>query len=368
MIGQTLSLHHLSKRFGAVSAVRDISLDIRAGEFVALLGPSGSGKTTLLTLIAGFETPSAGAISIGGRDITAVASHRREIGMVFQRYALFPHMTVAQNIAFPLRMRGLNRATTRERVREIVGLVQLETLEQRYPAQLSGGQQQRVAVARALVFAPPVLLMDEPLGALDKNLRQSMQFEIKRLQARLGVTVVYVTHDQDEALTMSDRIAVMSAGRIEQVGAPAEVYRKPQSAFVADFIGGMNFIEGERLGRNGSDLQLRLSNSVTVSHACDASEAGAARGQRTRLAVRPEQLKLANPGEPNTVPGRVEADVFVGAFHIYFVQLDLPDQPVVRIQIATEATGKTTVAVGERVAVALPKEGLRLFPSMETAS
>ncbi len=221
MIGQYLSLVGLEKHFGSVRAVTSLSLEISAGEFVSLVGPSGSGKTTALNMIAGFEGPSAGKIVIGGRDVTHVAPNRRGIGMVFQKYALFPHLTVHQNIAFPLRMRGRsNKTRIATRVEEMLELVQLSSYGERYPQQLSGGQQQRVALARALAFEPPVLLMDEPLGALDKKLREAMQFEIKRLQERLGATVVYVTHDQDEALTMSDRVAVMAGGELMQFGPP----------------------------------------------------------------------------------------------------------------------------------------------------
>jgi mannopine transport system ATP-binding protein len=246
--GEAISLRGLHKAYCALPVVRDVSFEIAAGEFVSLLGPSGSGKTTILMMIAGFETPNDGQIVIGERDITYLAPNRRNVGMVFQRYALFPHMSVAQNVAFPLKMRGVAKREIPERVARILDLVQLGAYAQRYPQQLSGGQQQRVAVARALVFEPPVLLMDEPLSALDKKLRESMQFEIKSLQQRLGVTVIYVTHDQEEAMTLSDRVAVIDRGELVQIGAPADLYQRPRTPFVADFIGRMNFLDGEYLG------------------------------------------------------------------------------------------------------------------------
>lgn len=220
MIGAPVFIDRIGKVYGSQTAVGAVTLDVPAGEFLSILGPSGSGKTTLLTMIAGFESPSAGRIIIDGRDVTAVSPDRRNIGMVFQRYALFPHLTVAENIAFPLKMRGVRKDLRAERVGRALDLVQLPDYAKRYPHELSGGQQQRVAVARAIVFEPPVLLMDEPLGALDKKLRESMQIEIKQLQRRLGATVIYVTHDQEEALTMSDRIAVMAKGQLAQLGTP----------------------------------------------------------------------------------------------------------------------------------------------------
>src|SRR5689334_21170202 len=224
-----VELQHVTKRFGELTAVDEVSLSVLRGEFLTLLGPSGCGKTTSLRMIAGFEIPDSGRVHVGGEDITDVAVHRRDMGMVFQSYALFPHRTVAQNVAFGLRMRALSRAEIARRVAAALAQVALTGLEERRPGQLSGGQQQRVALARALVIEPRVLLCDEPLGALDRKLRQQMQFELKELQRRLGVTLVFVTHDQEEALAMSDRIAVMNAGRIEQVGSPTEIYERPRS-------------------------------------------------------------------------------------------------------------------------------------------
>src|SRR5258707_5897898 len=234
---------------GGVRAVDAVAMEIRQGEFFSLLGPSGCGKTTTLRMIAGFDTPSIGAIRVDGADITHVPAHKRDMGMVFQNYALFPHRTVAENVAFGLRMRGLDKASIASKVKAALAMVELSGLEDRRPAQLSGGQQQRVALARAIVIEPTVLLCDEPLGALDKKLRQTMQFELKQLQRKIAVTLVYVTHDQEEALTMSDRIAVMNRGRIEQLGTPFDIYNRPATRFVSDFIGDSNLFDvtvGER--------------------------------------------------------------------------------------------------------------------------
>ena len=237
-----LRLNGLTGRYGRNVAVRGIDLEVAAGEFLTLLGPSGSGKTTTLRLVAGLLQPASGTIELAGRDVTMIPPHRRDIGVVFQNYALFPHLTAGQNVAFPLEMRRVSRTDARELVEKAFSLVQLSGYEHRYPRQLSGGQQQRVALARALVFEPRLLLMDEPLGALDKKLRDQLQFEIKRIHQELGVTVLYVTHDQEEALVMSDRIAIFNDGKIAQIGSPQDIYRRPSSLFVADFIGEANVL------------------------------------------------------------------------------------------------------------------------------
>ncbi len=245
MTSAAIKLDQVTKTFdGRVMAVDAVTLDIAAGEFFSLLGPSGCGKTTSLRMIAGFEHPDSGRVHVGGRDITDLPAHRRDMGMVFQSYALFPHRTVAENVAFGLRMREVPKPEIERRVAAALAQVALTGFETRKPGQLSGGQQQRVALARALVVEPPVLLCDEPLGALDRKLRQQMQFELKELQKRLGVTLVFVTHDQEEALAMSDRIAVMHGGKVEQVGTPTEIYERPRTRFVADFIGEINILEG----------------------------------------------------------------------------------------------------------------------------
>ncbi|MEO8558237.1 MAG: ABC transporter ATP-binding protein [Rhodospirillales bacterium] len=276
----------MSKTFdGRVLAVDDVSLDIAAGEFFSLLGPSGCGKTTSLRMIAGFERPDHGRIHVGGQDITDVPVHRRDMGMVFQSYALFPHRTVAQNIGFGLRMRQMPASDIARRVEAALAQVAMTGLENRRPAQLSGGQQQRVALARALVIEPRVLLCDEPLGALDRKLRQQMQFELKELQRRLGVTLVFVTHDQEEALAMSDRIAVMNNGHIEQVGSPAEIYERPRTRFVADFIGEINILEEPNCAR----------------------------------ALRPEKIRFVPP-EKGRLAGTVETANFLGGSTLFRIR------------------------------------------------
>ena len=289
LAGAAIGLIDLEKRFDNVGAVLGLSLDIRAGEFITLLGPSGSGKTTTLMMVAGFETPSAGEITIDGRSIVATPPYRRDIGMVFQSYALFPHMTVAENIGFPLRQRRAPAATIRAEVGRALEMVRMPGYGARYPRQLSGGQQQRVALARAVVFHPRVLLMDEPLGALDKQLRDSMQLEIRRLHTELGITFVYVTHDQEEALVMSDRIAVMDAGRLEQIGSPEELYNRPANRFVASFIGESNFLSAIAVG---------TEDGVAWTDVCGqrigAAAAAAPPGAAVTLAVRPERLAFAD--------------------------------------------------------------------------
>ena len=249
-MAESLELENVSKRFGTVAAVEPLTLAVRAGALLALLGPSGCGKTTTLRIIAGFERPDRGLVKIGGRDVTPEPPNRRRLGMVFQNYSLFPHMTVAENIAFGLKMARVPRSEIPPRVSEALSLVRLPGFEDRSPAQLSGGQQQRVALARSLITSPAVLLLDEPLGALDKNLRESMQFELRQLQKRLGITTVLVTHDQEEALTMSDSVAVMNHGRVLQVGPPQEVYARPKERFVSEFLGASNLFPANRASEN----------------------------------------------------------------------------------------------------------------------
>jgi putative spermidine/putrescine transport system ATP-binding protein len=297
---------------GSAYAVRDLDLDIARGEFVTLLGPSGSGKTTSLMMLAGFEEPSAGRILLDGRRIDHMPAHRRGIGVVFQNYALFPHMTVAGNLAFPLEVRGMARPEREAAVKRLVERVRLQGLEERYPAQLSGGQQQRVAVARALVFNPELVLMDEPLGALDKQLRENLQYEIKEIHRTFGVTIVYVTHDQSEALTMSDRIALFRDGRLEQVADPQTIYDLPATAFAARFIGETNMLAGTIAGADGAD-------AVTVNiggrpfRATRGNVEGKA-GEAALLCVRPEHLSLHADGETrdNSLPATVREAIFHG--------------------------------------------------------
>ena len=291
--------------------VKNLNLQVSRGEFLTMLGPSGSGKTTTLMMLAGFEAPTQGRITLDHRPIDKLPPHKRNIGMVFQNYALFPHMTVEENLAFPLKVRRMGRAETEERVRRALDKVQLGSFGKRRPSQLSGGQQQRVAVARAIVFDPTLVLMDEPLGALDKQLREQMQFEIKHLHAQLCVTVTYVTHDQQEALPMSDRIAVFNQGHIQQLASPADLYERPQNAFVAQFIGENNRLHGKVVEISGSTCRVstRCGRLVTAS-AVNVERAGAA----TTVSVRPERIAL-NPAagsKDNVVTGRVRELVYLG--------------------------------------------------------
>ena len=280
---------------GNTRAVDAVDMSIREGEFFSLLGPSGCGKTTTLRMIAGFETPTEGVIEVGGVDVTHVPAHKRDMGMVFQNYALFPHRTVGENVAFGLRMRGMERTTIARKVTDALAQVELVGYEDRRPGQLSGGQQQRVALARAIVIEPRVLLCDEPLGALDKKLRQAMQFELKQLQRKLGLTMVFVTHDQEEALAMSDRIAVMNAGKVEQIGAPSDIYDRPSTRFVADFIGDTNLFRGEVIRDGGGNSVLQVDKGLSIELAAPPEATGA-----VSIALRPE--KIASPPHPRS-PG-----------------------------------------------------------------
>jgi len=313
MHGAAIQLHDLQKRYGDVTALDGVSLDMPAGEFITLLGPSGSGKTTTLNAIAGFLQPDSGHIMVDGSPIEAVPPHKRNIGMVFQNYALFPHMTVSANVAFPLKRRKVGKVELRQRVEESLALVGLDGLHQRYPRELSGGQQQRVALARALVFRPRVLLMDEPLGALDRRLRASLQLEFKRIHQELGITFVYVTHDQDEALVMSDRIAVFNSGTIEQVGTAEQLYERPTTLFVAEFLGDSNVLPGvianglagRRLCGDGYELALPDGAALPT-------------GSRGVMTVRPERIAVvpdtptAPPSRGNALAGKVRQVIYMG--------------------------------------------------------
>ncbi|TGT71842.1 MULTISPECIES: ABC transporter ATP-binding protein [unclassified Mesorhizobium] len=362
MDGASVSVRGLYKRYGAVGAVKGVDIEVRPGEFLSLLGPSGSGKTTLLMMIAGFEMPTAGSIRIGDGDVTYVAPNRRNIGMVFQRYALFPHMTVADNVAFPLRMRKVAKAEIARRVADALALVQLQDFGKRLPSELSGGQQQRVAVARALVFEPPVLLMDEPLGALDKKLREQMQIEIKRLQQRLGVTVIYVTHDQEEALTMSDRIAVMRNGSLEQIGSPTELYDSPATPFVAGFVGKTNFLEAVCHSCNGTGLEFGLGQSgfIYLKECPPALTTPPRPGEKMRLGVRPEAIRMVCPGDSDNRPlnGVVEAVIFVGSFRTFLVRLTGGE--LVHVQASTDHD-MAPPSEGDRVGLTIPGQAVQIF-------
>ena len=296
---------------GASLIVKDLNLDIRRGEFLTLLGPSGSGKTTSLMMLAGFETPTAGEITLGGKRLNNVPPHKRDIGMVFQNYALFPHMTVAENVAFPLIVRGMNKVDVADKVRHALSMVQLDAFGGRYPTQISGGQQQRVALARALVFEPQLVLMDEPLGALDKQLREHMQMEIKHIHQRLGVTVVYVTHDQGEALTMSDRVAVFHNGEIQQIADPRSLYEHPCNTFVAQFIGENNRLHGRLVQRDGDLCTVALARGEKVrALAINVGQPG----QPVTLSIRPERVLLngASQQMENRFSGRIAEFIYLG--------------------------------------------------------
>jgi spermidine/putrescine transport system ATP-binding protein len=314
-------LEEVTKRFGDVTAVDTMNLDIHRGEFFSLLGPSGCGKTTTLRMIGGFEEPTYGRIELAGVDVTGIPPYRRNVNTVFQSYALFPHLSVFDNVAFGLRRKKVSKTDVRRRVDEALALVDLPGFGERRPSQLSGGQQQRVALARALVNEPQLLLLDEPLGALDLKLRKQMQLELKRIQIEVGITFVYVTHDQDEAMTMSDRLAVMRHGRIEQVGAPEEVYERPATEFVAGFLGASNLLEGQVAERNGRTAVIRVPGGGTV--VVPADRLGDGEGD-FKLGVRPEKIRLdAASGEVpqgwNCVTGTLRMATYVGVSHQYSV-------------------------------------------------
>ena len=343
-----VALYGVTKRFGEMTAVDNVTLEIKRGEFFSMLGPSGCGKTTSLRMIAGFEEPDAGRVELTGRDIVGVPPFKRNVNTVFQSYALFPHLTVADNVAFGLKRKKVPKSEVKDRVKRYLDLVQLPGYDDRRPSQLSGGQQQRVALARALVNEPAVLLLDEPLGALDLKLREEMQGELKRIQREVGVTFIYVTHDQDEALAMSDRLAVFSNGSIEQVGAPAEVYERPASAFVAGFVGTSNIIIG--------DLARTL------------------RGSPEPFTVRPEKITLiphgtaADPAHGDIrVSGTVRSALYLGERTRYTIDLDAGGQLVAVAQNRASATPEAT-APGRAVRLAWDRQWDRLLPDRSAAA
>jgi spermidine/putrescine ABC transporter ATP-binding subunit len=347
-----LVLRALTKHFGSAVAVDGIDLDVRPGEFLTLLGPSGSGKTTTLRMVAGFMAPTSGSIEIDGSDMTRVPPHRRDVGMVFQNYALFPHMTAAENVAFPLRMRRRPGAEIKKRVGEALDLVKLGSFGDRYPRQLSGGQQQRIALARAVVFEPRLLLMDEPLGALDRKLRESLQLEIIRVSRELGATVLYVTHDQEEALVMSDRIAIFSMGRIEQLGSGADLYDRPASLFVADFIGESNILRGRYEVDGVAGGWMTHDETRWRVGAASASRSDVASGAAAALVVRPERMRVltdgATPDGLNTADATVDEVLYLGPDIKY--QLALPWGQRISIREPRELDARE-LERGERVRI-----------------
>lgn len=358
MMAETVvELQRVSKHFGEVTAVNGVSLEIYTGEFFTLLGPSGCGKTTTLRMIAGFEEPSAGRIMIAGQDVTGVPPYHRNVNMVFQHYALFPHRDVEENVGYGLKQKRVPRAEITARVAEALAMVRLEGFEKRRPHELSGGQQQRVALARALINRPAVLLLDEPLGALDLKLRKEMQLELKSLQKTVGITFIYVTHDQEEALTMSDRIGVMRAGILEQVGTPQEIYEHPQTKFVADFIGLSNFLRGEVVDYRGR-INLQVSPKVQLPL---PPESGLRFGQRATVAVRPEKIEL-HPVDwlpADGLVGMVMASTYLGEQTEYRVEVPDLGILIVRRQNTTQRVERWSP--GDRVGVSwAPESGLVL--------
>ncbi|MET4121944.1 spermidine/putrescine ABC transporter ATP-binding subunit [Bradyrhizobium sp. JR1.5] len=348
--GASVSLSTLSKSYGGVSAVAGVSLEIQSGEFLTLLGPSGSGKTTTLMMLAGFESPTAGEIAIDGVSVVGTPPYRRNIGMVFQNYALFPHLTVADNVSFPLKQRGIPKPERAKLVGEALELVQLPGYGQRYPRQLSGGQQQRVAVARAIVFKPRLLLLDEPLGALDKQLRENLQIEMRRLHAELGITFVLVTHDQDEALTMSDRIAVMNQGKVAQIGRPEDLYDRPENRFVAGFIGQSNFLPAVVCGSE-DDVVVAKCQGVLVRAVTSQQPAI---GTEVTVTMRPERLRfvdtaIGSEASVNRMGVTVTEAVFAGERYRYLLKAEGGVSMV--LKEASSATVRRR-SVGDRAEIA----------------
>jgi spermidine/putrescine transport system ATP-binding protein len=340
----------VTRRFGDVAVVDAVSLGVRRGEFLTLLGPSGCGKTTLLRMIAGFETPDAGRVILGGRDVTDLPPYRRDVTTVFQQYALFPHMNVFDNVAFGLRRRGVAADEIKRRAGRSLEMVRLEGMERRRPTELSGGQQQRVALARALVLEPKVLLLDEPLAALDLKLRKQMQVELKSLQRRLGISFIYVTHDQEEALTMSDRVVVMNAGRIEQLGRAEEIYERPVTEFVAGFIGVSNIIEGT-VESSGDQVSVINLGRASVAVRGD----GARAGERVRVMVRPEKIRLSFDEPGGAIRGEIESAVYLGDSTSWRVVLE-GGQSVTALEQNREPFSSSHDRVGRKVFVSWEPE------------
>jgi len=350
----------VTKSFGEVKALDNVSLAILRGEFMTLLGPSGCGKTTLLKLAAGFLAPDTGAVAIDGKCVNDVPTYKREIGMMFQNYALFPHMSVAENIAYGLKTRHVPRHEIRKRVTDALALVKLTGMGDRKPRQLSGGQQQRVALARALVINPAVLLLDEPFSALDKNLRASMQIELRDIQRKLRLTTIFVTHDQSEALSMSDRMAVMSEGRIRQLGTPLEIYRRPHDRFVASFVGDTNCLRGELVGVTSAVAVIALGGvqiEVSAEHLSGASSSAS-----VELFVRPERLRIGSASEPGTLAGQIVAQTYHGGH----VDLRIACRACGDGLLVVRAAGDqalTGLPAGTEVGIALEADGCVAFPA-----
>ena len=352
--GHTLGLDGITHRFGAATAVSQVSLAVEAGELVALLGPSGCGKSTLLRIIAGFIAPSEGRVAIDGEPVGHIPPNRRGVGIVFQNYALFPHMSVAANIAYGLDARGISGEAARSRVAAMLSLVQMAAYADRLPRQLSGGQQQRVALARALAVEPRILLLDEPFGALDKNLRLDMQIEIKRLQRDYGITTILVTHDQEEALGMADRIAVLHQGRVEQFAAPMEIYDRPASLFVCRFVGTSNLLPGAIVERRSNTIAVRLDSGATIAGLMPngLSPADLSNGARVCVAVRPERLRLEQEPGRDRIAGRLQAVMPLGPVIVF--EIEAADRTPLKLIASREsAAGFGAPQPGDAVQVGL---------------
>jgi putative spermidine/putrescine transport system ATP-binding protein len=353
-----VAFEHVQKSYdGQTLVVRDLNLDIAKGEFLTMLGPSGSGKTTTLMMLAGFETATSGEILLNGRPINLVPPHRRDIGMVFQSYALFPHMTVGENLAFPLEVRRIGKAEREEKIKRALDMVQMGAFAARRPAQLSGGQQQRIALARALVFEPALVLMDEPLGALDKQLREHMQFEIKFLHDRLGITVVYVTHDQGVARTMSDRVAVFNDGRIQQLAAPDALYEKPENSFVASFIGENNKLPGVIEKIDGDHALVRLEDGTLI----DATAVNVtAKGQKTLISIRPERVEIDPVDEAGGHGYAIEAEVleFIYMGDVFRTRLSVAGSQDFIVK-NRNARGRRRLEPGEKIRIGWARQDAR---------
>ncbi|TPL53947.1 ABC transporter ATP-binding protein [Mesorhizobium sp. B2-4-6] len=357
--GAAIDLDTVSKAYGSFKALDGVSLRIEPGEFMTLLGPSGSGKTTTLNVVAGFTDVTSGKLLVGGKSVVGVPAHKRNIGVVFQHYALFPHMTVGRNVAYPLTLRGIKQDERKKRVARALDMVKMGDFAHRYPSELSGGQQQRVALARAIVFDPPLLLMDEPLGALDKKLREWLQLEIKRIHRELGTTFVYVTHDQEEALVLSDRIAVFNRGRIEQVGTGRQLYDEPTTLFVGRFIGDSTVLRGEAKS-DGTGTALSVAGETVAAPRRLAGEANPV------MLLRPEKLAIRRPGQDaagkNRLSGTIAEAIYLGSGSKYEVKLGDGSTAIVRSPLAGESFG-----LGEKVELCFDGADAKLLPDDSTA-
>jgi putative spermidine/putrescine transport system ATP-binding protein len=350
-----LTLADVSKSFGNLHAVADLNLSVEKGEFVSLLGPSGCGKTTTLQMIAGFVQATSGRIVLDGRDITQMKPNQRGLGIVFQSYALFPHMTVAQNVRFGLEMRRIGKAESAARVREALSLVRLEALADRFPRELSGGQRQRVAIARAIVIAPPVLLLDEPMSNLDAKLREEMQFELRAIQRRIGTTTIMVTHDQSEALSISDRVVVMEAGRITQVDTPYRAYERPENRFVSEFIGKANLFSGTVVAHDGSGIHIEIgSDRIEAGHAQHLRQGETPNvGDAVTVCIRPEKVRLDAMGS-GRLPATVTSRFFLGSQWLYRVDCRLGE-----VLVCCQNEGDEPIAEGQAVGIDWKREAVR---------